>query len=392
MRIAYFDCFSGVSGNMLLAAVLDAGVSTAWLRSVVKKVAPSARLVVKEDRRHGMRGVHVRVDYPHQGQPHRHLGDIKKIIAHSGLPESVRERSIAVFGRLAEAEAAVHGAPLEHVHFHEVGAVDAIVDVVGTVAGLDRLGVGAAVCSVLPMSGGEVECAHGTLPVPAPATLELLLRRGAPVRGTPIAAELVTPTGAALVTTLAGDFGPMPAMTVTGVGVGLGDRELPERPNLMRLILGERFAGDDTVIQLEAAIDDMPAEHFDFLLDRLHAAGALEVLLVPAQMKKNRPGTLVRVLVASCSQNRVQTELFNHSTTLGVRSFEVSRAVLPRKIETVDTAHGKVRVKVADRPDGSERVHVEYDDLQQAALVSGKGMERIEAEVLAAWRKKRGKR
>jgi uncharacterized protein (TIGR00299 family) protein len=320
MKIAYVDCFAGVSGNMMLGALLGAGVSPAWLRSTVKKVIAGARLSVKDGERKWIHGTHVQVDFSPRGQPHRGLRDIEKMISQSGLPESVRDRSRAVFRRLADAEAKVHGITPDEVHFHEVGAVDAIVDVVGTVAGLDRLGVDEIWCSALPMSGGEVKCAHGILPVPAPATLELIAGRGVPVRGVPVDAELVTPTGAALVTTLADRFGPMPAMTVTGLGVGLGDRDLPDRPNLMRLIVGETRGEAESLLQLEAAIDDMTAEHFDFLMDRLHAAGALEVLLVPAQMKKNRPGTLVRVLAGPLSQAAVQAELFNHSTTLGVRS------------------------------------------------------------------------
>ena len=387
MRIAYLDCFAGMCGNMALGAVISAGVSPAWLKAQVKRVVPGFRLAVAESSRRGIRGVHVRVEYAKKGQPHRRLGDIERMIGASGLSERVRERSAMVFGRLAAAEAKVHGMGREEVHFHEVGAVDAIVDVVGTVAGLERLGIEELVCSPLPMSGGEVECAHGTLPVPAPATLELLRERGAPVRGSALEAELVTPTGAALATTLADSFGPMPAMTLTALGVGLGDRELPDRPNLLRLILGERLGAGDSVIQLEAGIDDMPAEHFDFLMDRLHEAGALEVMLVPAQMKKNRPGTLVRVLVREDQQLMVQAALFNHSSTLGVRSCRVHRAVLDRESALVKTRFGPVRIKRAGRPDGSLRVHVEYDDLKAAAEKAGTSLAAVEAAALAAWRK-----
>jgi hypothetical protein len=296
----------------------------------------------------------------------------------------VREKSVEVFRRLAAAEGEVHGIAPGEVHFHEVGAVDAIVDVVGSVAGLARLGLDEFVCSALPMSGGEVKCAHGTLPVPAPATLELLRRRNVPVRGVPVEAELVTPTGAALVTTLAAGFGPMPPMTVTAVGVGLGDRDLGDRPNLIRLIVGERAGAGEALIQLEAAIDDMPAEHFDYLIDRLHAAGALEVLLVPAQMKKNRPGTLVRVLAEPGRQAAVQAEMFTHSTTLGVRAWEVGRASLPRRSATVKTAYGPIKVKIASRPGAGETVHLEYDELKRAASAAGASLAAVERAALRA--------
>jgi uncharacterized protein (TIGR00299 family) protein len=250
------------------------------------------------------------------------------------------------------------------------------------VAGLNHLGVGEVVCSPLPMSYGEVECAHGKLPLPAPAVMELV--KGVPVRGVPGDTELVTPTGAALAVTLASSFGPMPGMVVEAVGVGLGDREIPERPNILRLIVGRVLGGGDTVVQLETAIDDVQPEHFDFLIDRLYQAGALEVMLAPVQMKKNRPATLLRVLAAPETRDGLLAELFNHSTTLGVRQYEVSRTVLPRESRMVRTPFGAVRVKLAKRPDGSLRAHVEYDDLKKAAEKSGESLSNVEESVMKA--------
>jgi len=379
-RIAYLDCFSGVAGDMLLGAVIDAGVPAAWVRKTVKNVVPQFTLSVKKAKSGGLGGALVKVGYKKSGQPRRGLSQIEKMIRNSGLPGPVVEKSVAVFTRLAEAEAKVHRVGLSHIHFHEVGAVDAIVDVVGTIAGLHRLAIEDMVCSPLPMGGGEIECAHGILPSPAPATLELI--RGVPVHGVDLDAELVTPTGAALATTLASSFGAMPAMTVNDIGVGIGHHDLGPRPNLARLIVGEAVGGADRAVQIEAAIDDMPPERFDFLMDRLHRAGALEVMFIPAQMKKNRPGTLVRALAPAGSWEAVAAELFNHSTTLGVRTHEVFRSTLERRTVGVSTPLGKARVKLARRPDGSVRRHVEYDDLKRMAERSGKSIEEVERQTL----------
>lgn len=385
MRAAYLDCFSGISGNMALAALIDAGVPARWLRETVKKVVPDHRLVVKQAMRCGIGGVHVRVTYNKKAQPHRRLSHIVKMIRAGALAEPVRERSIEVFKKLAEVEAKVHRIDLQQVHFHEVGAVDAIVDVVGTVAGLHRLGIDELSCSPLPLSGGEVECAHGTLPLPAPAVMELV--KGIPIKGVAGEVELVTPTGAALAVTLAGSFGPMPQMRVETVGVGLGDRELDGRPNLLRLIVGESMSIGQSMVQFEAAIDDMNAEHFDFLMERLHEAGALEVLLVPAQMKKNRPGTLVRALAGPENRERVQGAFFSHSTTLGVRMWEVGRTVAARESLTVKTPYGKVRVKKARQPDGGYTQKPEYDDLKRSAKNSGTSLRTVERAVWEALNK-----
>jgi uncharacterized protein (TIGR00299 family) protein len=391
MRAAWLDCFSGISGNMLLAAVLDAGADPRRLRAEVKSVVPDFRLVVKDQARGHLGGKHVRVLYQKRGQPARRLGHIVKMIRSSGLPARVRENSVKVFTALANAEARVHRIAPQEVHFHEVGAVDAIVDVVGSVAGLELLGVRAVACSPLPVNYGEVQCAHGTLPLPAPAVMELL--KGVPVRPLALDTELVTPTGAALAVTLSSSFGPMPAMKVEAIGSGLGDREIPGRPNLMRLVIGETMAPAAAVLQIEAAIDDMSPEHYDFLMDRLLEAGALEVLFIPAQMKKNRPGTMVRALAEAEAADRVEAALFNHSTTLGVRRCEVARAVLPRHSVTVPTPFGNLAAKIAERPDGTARVHPEYDQVKRAAEKAGVSLQTVENAVRDALKQRRtGKR
>jgi len=383
MRIAYFDCFAGVSGNMALAAVADAGIGPRGIQEALAGLKLSGfRLHFRRRQEQGLAGLKLRVELTGRRPRHRNLEDITRLIRRSRLSPEVKEKSIAVFAALARAEAKVHRVPVPEVHFHEVGAVDAIVDVVGTVAGLQALGVDRVLCSPLPLGRGEVICLHGLLPLPAPATLALL--RGVPVYGSAAEGETVTPTGAALVRTLAQDFGPLPAMTLEKTGVGLGDRRLPGRPNLLRLIVGEVLAGgeDTVVVELAANLDDLPAERFDYLMEQLFAAGALDVLVLPAQMKKNRPGALLQVLARPQDRLTILRTLFLHSTTLGVRYRELYRTVLPRRTETVATRFGKVRVKWALRPDRRETAHPEYDDLRRLARRTGRTLAEIEAEVL----------
>lgn len=297
-KLAYFDCFSGVSGDMTLGALLDLGVPVEWLRGELARM-PMGDFELEAVRveRAGMTALHVRVTAPEAGGA-RHLADIRRIVEGASYPERVRKRSIDIFTRLAEAEAAVHGTTVEEVHFHEVGAVDAIVDVVGTALGLERLGIDRVTCSPIPITSGSVACAHGVLPLPAPAVAHLL--RGVPVYGLESRVETVTPTGAAIVTTLASGFGAPPEMVLGPAGCGAGSRDTPGRPNILRILTGEETGPGggavETVTIVECAIDDMSPELFGYLMERLLEDGALDVLWLPAHMKKNRPGTLVQVL------------------------------------------------------------------------------------------------
>jgi len=379
MRIAYFDCLSGISGNMTLGALLACGLEQEVLQRGLEQLHVAGwELRVEPVRRRGIAATHVEVEmhahaHEHEGHhhhhPHRGLYDILGIIEDSGLSTRVKQTATAIFTRLGEVEAAVHGTTPDQVHFHEVGAVDAIVDIVGTAIGIDALGIERVFASPLPLGRGWVTCAHGTFPIPAPATAMLV--QGVPIVETDIEAELVTPTGAAIVTTLAERFGPLPTMTVRTVGFGAGSRDLP-RPNVLRLFLGEETptAAPVEIVGLETNLDDLPGEITGFLMDRLFAAGALDVFFTPIQMKKNRPGVLVRVLCAPQDETTCTEILFRETTTLGVRRTAYTRTVLPRETRTVETPYGPVRVKVS-RWGEIERAEPEYEDCRQLAEAQG---------------------
>ena len=348
MKVVYFDCPSGASGDMILGALVDVGVSLEALRAELAKLGLSGwRLSAREVRRGAFRATKVDVHLEGAQHEHRHLGDIVRILEASGLAPAVVSGAVRVFRRLAEAEARVHGTSVDEVHFHEVGAVDAIVDVTGAVAGLRLLGAEAVHVSALPIGGGFVETAHGRMPIPGPGTAELL--RNFPVVDTGVQAELVTPTGAAILTTLAASAGRMPAMTVERVGYGAGGRDLPGVPNVLRVFVGET-AGDaatETVAQVETTIDDMSPQLYEPLMERLFEVGALDVFLTPVVMKRSRPGT---VLTALCPPERVgdlSRVLFEESSTIGVRWTEVARARLEREMVTIPTAYGTLPFKVS---------------------------------------------
>ncbi len=373
--MAYFDCLSGISGNMTLGALLACGLEEAALvRGLAQLPVHGWALKTETVLRRGISAVHVEVEehHHHEGHdhhhPHRGLGDILRIIEGSTLSARVKQQASAIFTRLGEAEAAVHGTTPDQVHFHEVGAIDAIVDIVGTVIGLEALGIEHIVASPLPLGRGWVTCAHGTFPVPAPATAMLV--RDVPIVESDIEAELVTPTGAAIVTTLADHFGPLPTMTVRAVGYGAGGRDLP-RPNVLRVFLGETAESAPVeIVGLETNLDDLPGEITGYLMDRLFAAGALDVFFTPIQMKKNRPGVLVRVLCAPIDEQGCTATLFAETTTLGVRRTAYTRTVLPREFHTVETPYGPVRVKVS-RWGEVERAEPEYEDCRALAEQHG---------------------
>lgn len=380
MRVAYFDCLSGISGNMTIAALLACGLPPEQLREQLALLHLAGwKLNVTLVQRRGIQAHYVEVDteahvHDHAGhhqhhQPHRGLRDILSLIDDSGLSARVKRTAGAIFTRLGEAEAAVHGTTPDQVHFHEVGALDAIIDVVGTAIGLEALDIERVYASPLPLGQGWVNCAHGTFPIPAPATAMLV--RGVPIVATDIEAELVTPTGAAIITTLAERFGPLPGMTVREVGYGAGSHDLP-RPNVLRLFLGDEAVVTPAcdIIGLETNLDDLPGEVIGYLMDRLFAAGALDVFFSPIQMKKNRPGVLVRVLCAPQDEGGCTEILFRETTTLGIRRQPFTRTVLPRETRTVETPYGTVHVKIS-RWGENERAEPEYDDCRALAEARG---------------------
>jgi len=369
---AYFDCFSGISGDMTLGALIDLGLEVAELEGLLlqvglKDVALAAPRVIREH----LSGIQVQV-HPAGPQPGRNYPDICRLIAEAPLTPGVKERSLLVFRLLGEAEAKVHGQPLEEVHFHELGALDTILDVVGVAYGLEKLGVTRVFTSSLPLGWGMIAAAHGRLPNPAPATLELL--RGLPVYGTDLPGELVTPTGAAILKAYEARCEPCPPLTLKRVGYGAGSRELPGHPNLLRLYLGEPLTPAmglrEKVLVLESHIDDMNPEWYEPLVESLLAAGALDVALSPIQMKKNRPGVRLTVIALPAAREGLLTKLFADSTTLGVRVMEVERVAARRWEETISTPYGPLPVKVTEYR-GRRRVLPEYEACRKLAQEHG---------------------
>lgn len=372
--LAYFDCFSGASGDMLLGALVDAGAALDALRAALATL-PIEGYELRAERivRHGLAGTQVTVDVAPQ-HAHRRLADVLDIIHGGRLTDRQRARAAAVFRRLAEAEAQVHGTASDAVTFHEVGAVDAIVDVVGVVVALDLLGVTACACSPLPTGGGWVQAAHGPLPIPGPATLELLRRANAPTRPGPGATELLTPTGAALLTTLC-TF-ETPVLRIQRIGYGFGQREL-DWPNAVRVWLGQRdapAAADDlerdTIAIVEATIDDAPGEIIGYAVERLRAAGALDVYTQAVQMKKQRPGVVVTALAPLHEAERLARVLLGETPSLGVRIQQVARLKAPRWPVIVETPYGRLAAKAA-RVGGAVRVAPEYEPCRAAAEAHG---------------------
>jgi len=368
--IAYFDCFSGISGDMLLGALVDAGLAIEDLRADLARLPLSGyEISATRVSKGGLAATLVSVK-AEQAPAHRRLHDILDILARADLPGEVTHPARKVFERLAAAEARVHGHAVEEVHFHEVGAVDAIVDIVGAFCGLRRLGIEEVYASALPLGGGWVDTAHGRLPVPAPATVELL--RGVPTYGGPVDAELVTPTGAAILTTICRKFGSMPPMTMAAVGWGAGTRDLPQ-PNLLRLFLGEpsKQPREQQLAMIETNIDDMSAELFGYVMERLLEAGALDVYYTPIVMKKSRPATLVSVLCEPPLVGALTEMLFRETTTLGLRVTEVSRRCLDREWRELQTQYGPVRVKIGWLNDEILNIAPEYEDCARIAREKG---------------------
>lgn len=374
MRIAYLDCASGISGDMTLGALVDAGADLAAIQAGIDSLGLAAcRLVRSEVKKRGFRATQITVEHEPE-HTHRHLHHITAMIERGSLSPAARELATRIFRKLAEAEAKVHGNTIEKVHFHEVGAVDSIADIVGAAIGFDLLDVERIICSPAPTGHGFVEIAHGRCSIPAPATGELL--RGVPLAPLDVEGELTTPTGAAIVAALAAGFGPLPAMTIDAIGYGAGQKDFPQ-PNILRLLIGEasaiESAGDprplvESIVVLETNLDDCPGDAIGHATERLFAAGALDVAVTPLQMKKGRPGVLLTVQARPAEADALEAILFQETTTLGVRRMQVLRSVLARQSHAVATPWGSIDGKISYLPNGSTRFAPEYEACREVAL------------------------
>lgn len=366
MRTAHFDCFSGISGDMTLAALIDIGVDAGAIRSGIMSLGLPIELRIEKVRKGGFASTYVEVEAPEEST-HRYLPEIEQILGRGSLTEPQRTLASRIFERLARAEAAAHGMPVEKVHFHEVGALDSIADIAGAAIGLNLLGVEHFSSRPVPTGHGMVKCAHGLMPIPTPATAELL--KGVPLSTSTIKAELTTPTGAAILTTMVQEWTDEPALTIEKIGHGAGRREFEDQPNLLRLFVGDRQQNlnQDTVWVLETNLDDVPAEVVGFACERLLAGGALDVFTIPIYMKKNRPATLLTVLCKEAKVSKMEEILFLETMTLGVRKTRASRSILSRREETVVTSWGPVRGKLAWFGDHQAVFSPEFEDCARIA-------------------------
>ncbi len=373
MRVAYLDCFSGISGDMCLAALIDAGANVTTLQKGIESLQIDARLEVFPVRKHAFRGLGLRITHPEQ-HAHRTLGDVHAILQRGQLPASVKDRALRIFERVAKAEAKVHGTTLDRVTFHEVGAIDSIVDIVGVSLAWEDLEIETAVASAIPTGTGQVRIAHGLVAIPAPATAELLA--GVPIAACNLPWEMTTPTGAAIVCELVDRFGSLPSMQVARIGYGAGTRDLEDRPNLLRILLGDALperaaASDHSIVILETNVDDTTGEQVGFAVEQLWRAGALDVYTSAVQMKKNRPGTLITVLAFPKDLKTMEQILFQQTGTLGVRHRRQARTVLPRDGVEVDSPWGIVPGKVCELPNGEVDFSPEYDACAEIARAEG---------------------
>ncbi|MBX3412520.1 MAG: nickel pincer cofactor biosynthesis protein LarC [Pirellulales bacterium] len=370
-RIAYLDCLSGISGDMTLGALVDAGVELAAIADGIDSLGlPSCRLVANEVKRHGFRATHITVEHEPE-HAHRHLHHITDMIDRSRLSARQQDLAKRIFTRLGEAEAKVHGTTIRKVHFHEVGAVDSIADIVGAAIGWDLLGVDRIVCSPVPTGRGTIEIAHGRCSVPAPATAELL--SGIPLAACDIECELTTPTGAAIVATLVDEFGPLPAMKIERIGYGAGTKDLKEQGNLLRLFVGESVTAPaaDEIWILETNLDDVPGEVIGHTVGALFEKGALDVYTSAIQMKKNRPGVKLTILCQQAQIAKLESIVFRETCTLGIRRWLASRHKLDRRPHQVETPWGMVAGKLASLPGESPRFTPEYEACRRIAEERG---------------------
>ena len=365
---AYFDCFSGISGDMTLGALIALGVPVDWLKDTLHSMPLNGfDLSVADISRNGISAKSVSVHLVDENKS-RNYSQIKSLIDQSPFSDNVKGNSLEIFKRIAKAESRIHNTPLDKVHFHELGGVDALVDIVGAALCLEYLDITDVISSPLPLGTGFTVCRHGKIPLPAPATVQIL--KGIPVYGMDIPFELVTPTGAAIIAVMASSFGSVPKMQIIDTGYGAGRRDLEAQPNLLRVMQGtrEKEYDKDEVIMVETSIDDMNPEIFGFLIDRLFEDGALDVLLIPVFMKKNRPGTMVQALCEKHNFNKIIGRILSETTSTGVRHYEVKRSKLERKTVTIKTSCGQVQAKVIIHPDGTERIAPEYEACKKIAL------------------------
>ncbi|MGA3189620.1 MAG: nickel pincer cofactor biosynthesis protein LarC [Bryobacteraceae bacterium] len=381
--VCYLDAFSGISGDMTVGALIDAGAPAAAVIDALESLSIGSRFEVEKTKRNGLAASKFKVHLSDEPQKHRHLSHILSIIDRSGISPRAKHDAATVFQRLAEAESSVHGVSIEKVHFHEVGAADSIADIVGACVAFDLLHVDEIRSSAINVGSGTVLTEHGVLPIPAPATANLLA--GKPIYARGPAMELTTPTGAAIAATLSSGFGPMPPMRISSIGHGAGDRDFKESPNVLRVLIGERTGAPEstTVSVIEANIDDSSPQVLGYALERLMEAGALDASLSPLQMKKNRPGSLLRVIARPQDQETLAQLVFSETSTLGLRIYSAERRIEERRIVVVETKFGKLRVKVS----GHGSFAPEYDDCREIASRTGTPLPEVLAAAQAAYLK-----
>ncbi|HXM94227.1 MAG TPA: nickel pincer cofactor biosynthesis protein LarC [Candidatus Dormibacteraeota bacterium] len=388
MKLAYFDCFSGISGDMTLGALIDAGCDVEFLRAELRGLQVLGwELSAEKVWKNGLAATYVRVKTEDQ-QKHRSLSAILEILKNSRLAPQVRERAAAIFQKLGEAEARVHDVAVDKIHFHEVGAVDAIVDIVGACIGFHALHIERFACSSLNVGGGTAKMAHGVLPVPAPATANLL--QGKPTYSSGVQRELVTPTGAAIVATVCDSFGPQPPISVSAIGYGAGTADLEGQPNVLRIMIGETAEKavpgfDEEIAVIEANLDDMNPQIYGYFQEKALAAGALDVYTTPVQMKKNRPGTLLTVLCRPAETNNLMALLFSETTTFGARTYRAQRRTLPREFLQVSTGFGDVRMKISQVNGRILHVAPEYEDCRKLAVEKNVPLQQVINEALRSY-------
>lgn len=382
-NLLYLDCFSGISGDMFIGALLSAGLPFAKLQEDLALLPLDGyELSSKDDQKEAIAATNFSVQQTKTDHSHRNLADIQNLILSSQLSNSVQQKAIAIFTTLARAEAAVHGTTVDAVHFHEVGAVDSIIDIVGAAIGLDYFMVESCTCSPLPMPSGWVHCDHGQLPLPAPAVSEL--SKEIPVYGVELKTELVTPTGAAIIKTIATDYGPMPKMVPVYVGYGAGDKKLADgQPNLLRIVIGQSHKSDEfqDIIVTETNLDDWSPERVPYLIEKLFAQGALDVVIIPIQMKKNRPGFTVQVISSLAHSWEMQTTLLTETSAIGLRFRKEQRWTLPREHGVIPTKWGEIKAKRIHTPNGM-RLSPEFEDCRRIASHNSVPLDSVYNEVL----------